>query len=319
MSDALANRLPIIDYARHPAYGAMFAPDEGARQRALAVLQPLIDEMQEVEAWKGRTFGYRYGGSGPDGEELARTGELKFDLPRGLIDPIGRAADPILSQVKARVAAMRTAGELVHFSDRIEGIDAKIHPELWSSVDAMLRETGSYELTSGFFGGPGAKLKSIGVLYSDGKDRPAGEEAPLATEGMHIDSAGRCILKAVLYLNDVGPEQGPFGMIPGSHRWDEGSAGRVYRRAFDRSSLVARGVKERRLFASLPEELQVKAEFGGDILAGSTLSRDLIRQESVSLGSKGLMSLFDPEAIHRGGQARAGERHAILITVRSRW
>jgi hypothetical protein len=73
------------------------------------------------------------------------------------------------------------------------------------------------------------------------------------------------------------------------------------------------------MFISLPTEMQVKAEFGGDLLPGSPECRRLVELECVSLGPRGMLSLFDPEAIHRGGQARAGERHALLITIRSRW
>jgi hypothetical protein len=323
-SPAPAGRLPVIDYSSHPAYGGMFAPDEALRERAMTLLQPLLDEMQEVEAWKAGVFGYRYGHDGALGEELARTGLVRFDLPGPMMDPISRAAAPVLTAVKDRVGAMRAAGEVALFKDRMEAIDPAVRPELWSGVDAMLTETGIYDLTQRFFGGSkGAKLKSVAVLLSTPDDRPdpmlRSEEQTPPTAGLHIDSAGRCILKAVLYLNDVGPDQGPFGMVPESHRWEEGSVGRVCRRAFDRSKLVARGMKERRMFISLPPELQVKAEFGGDLLPGSPECDQMVAQESVSLGARGLLSLFDPEAIHRGGQARAGERHAILITIRSRW
>jgi hypothetical protein len=318
------DRLPVIDYARHPAYGGAFAPDETLARNALELLQPLIREMEEVEAWKTEVFGYRWGHDSATGETLARDGLVRLQLPPALIDPIGRDAEPLLATIRARMADIRSAGQIVHFMDRMEMVEEASHPELWSSLDVMLRETGAYELTRHFFGGKGAKLKSAGVLLSvperDGHDpQMRAEGADLPAEGLHIDSSGRCILKAVLYLNDVGPGQGPFGMAPGSHRWEAGSRGRLLRRAFDRSSLVARGTKPRRMFVSLPRELQLKAEFGGDMLPQWPQTQALVQQVDASIGPRGLLSLFDPEAIHRGGQAISGERRAILITLRSRY
>jgi hypothetical protein len=314
-------RLPIIDYARHPAYGGAFEPDPALRLRALEILQPLIQQMRELEAWKSEVFGYRYGHDGAVGETLARDGLVRFQLPARLIDPIGAGAEPLLATIAARLADMRSAEQIVRFSDRLEMVEQASHPDLYAAIDAMLRDIGAYELTQRYFNGLGAKLKSAAVLVSlperDGPDhklRADGDTPP--AEGLHIDSAGRCLIKAVLYLKDVGPDQGPFGMLPGSHRWEAGSEGRVLRRAFDRSSLTARGKKERRLFVSLPKELQLKAEFGGDMLPEWPLTRELLGREDASIGPRGLLSLFDPEAIHRGGQARVGERHAMLLTLR---
>ncbi len=296
----------------------MFAPDEGLRERALQVLQPLVDEMTAVDAWKRDVFGYRYGADGEAGESFLRDGLLRFELPAPVIDAINRAAAPLVARVKQRLDEIRAAGGMVHFGDQSEAVLEDAHPELWAGIDAAMKEIGAYDLTTHFFNAKGAKLKSATVLISQPGGEPAAMTAP-PSDGLHIDSAGRCIIKAVLYLNDVGPEQGPFGMVPGSHRWEEGSVGRIYRRAFDRSPLVARGEKERRLFVSLPPEMQVKAEFGRDLLPEWPQTQALLEREAVSLGPRGLVSLFDPESIHRGGQASGGERQAILIVIRGRW
>jgi hypothetical protein len=310
--------LPFIDYARHPAYGGEFEPDEELRRRALAELQPAIDEQLQRDDFKRDMFGYRYGGEGPVGEALAATGLVRFQLPPGLMDPISAASAPLIETVRQRVSRMREAGEVVKFVDQGEAFDSKANEGQWKAVMTALQEIDAFGLTTRFFGARGCKLQSAAVLVSQPRPREEGEEPP-ATEGMHIDSAGRCVIKGVLYLNEVGPDQGPFRLIPGSHRWEEGSRGRLYRRAFDRSSLLGRGGKKRRLFTSLPPEMQVKAEFGSDLQPDQPETRALLAAESVSLGAPGLLSLFDPEAIHRGGQARAGERHALMITIEARF
>ncbi len=311
--------LPFIDYSRHPAYGGAFEPLEVLRERALAVLRPLVEKMRLKEEAKAARFGYRYGYEDAEGEALARTGLHRIDLPRSLIDPICRAAAPALATVTERLASLHAAGQSPLFSDGLEYAEPHTYDQLHACVDAMLREVGAYDLAASFFGAKGAVLKSAVVLVSEAPRDAEARALEPATFGFHIDSAGGCILKGVLYLDDVGPDQGPFGMVPASHRWEEGSPGRVFRRAFDRSSLVSRGAKERRIFVSLPQEMQVKAEFGGDLAPDQPEARGLVEQEAVSIGPRGLLSLFDPEAIHRGGLPLAAERHAMLITIRAVW
>ena len=315
----MQSSLPLIDYTQHPAYGGAFEPDEALRERALSVLRPLVETMRLKEDWKAAQFGYRYGHDGVEGEALARTGLHRVDLPTRLIDPICRAAAPVLARVKARLAQHRAAGTIPRFSDGMEVAEAGTHDELRASVDAMLKEVGVYDLATRFFNAKGAELRSAGVLVSEAPRDPDRRAQEPATYGFHIDSAGGCILKCVLYLDDVGPDQGPFGMAPGSHRWEAGSPGRVFRRAFDRSTLVSREAKERRLFVSLPPEMQVKAEFGGDMLPDQPEARSLVEQEAVSIGPRGMLSLFDPDAIHRGGLPLAAERRAMLISIRALW
>ncbi len=87
----------------------------------------------------------------------------------------------------------------------------------------------------------------------------------------------------------------------------------------DKSDLVVRSAKKRRMFLSLPEEMRVKAEFGGDMLPGSPAAVALLAEEFVATGPRGQLNLFDPEGVHRGGNVRKGERRAILITTGPAW
>ena len=73
------------------------------------------------------------------------------------------------------------------------------------------------------------------------------------------------------------------------------------------------------MFLSLPEEMRVKAEFGGDMIPGSPEAEDLLAQEQVMTGPRGQMNLFNPDAIHRGGNVERGRRHVLLISVGPRW
>ncbi len=51
------------------------------------------------------------------------------------------------------------------------------------------------------------------------------------------------------------------------------------------------------------------------MLPESPEARALVEREFVGIGPKGQVNLFDPEAIHRGGNVRKGERRVVLITM----
>jgi hypothetical protein len=310
-------RLPQIDYGRHPDYGGVYEPDEALGREAMSMLEALIEDQRKLEAERRDTFGYRFSGEGPVGRRLADDGLARFQVSDGQMDRICAASAPLLAQITERLDGIRAAGEVVRFKDQAQPVDPEAHGKLWAALHDALHEIDAFGLTTRFFGANKSKLQSAQVLVS--RPRPRDGESVGATEGLHIDSSGRCILKAVLYLDEVGPEQGPFRLVPGSHQWEAGDVSRVYRRAFDRSDLVGRSGRLRRLFVSLPREMQVKAEFGSDLTPDEPQALELLERESVSVGPRGMLSLFDPEAIHRGGQTRKGERHAILITLRTRY
>jgi hypothetical protein len=317
--------LPKIDYGAHPLYGGMFTPDPVLGQRTEQVLQPLVDQAGQVERQRSAHFGYRYKWSDALTEELAHQGAGKLQFGTPVMDKIQAAAQPIIDLVKARIGQAREAGEPIRYKTALEALTPTDHSELWRLVERIVQDAGVHEATSTVFDAPSAKLRSLAVLINvPNQDwatrlyRDVEVEAP-PTAGFHIDSDGKCFTKMVLYLTDVGPEQGPFGIVRQSHRWSEGSPDRVYRCAFDKSDLVVRSAKRRRMFLSLPKHLQTKAEFGGDMLAGSPEAQDLLAQESVMVGPRGQLNLFNPDAIHRGGNVRQGERHVLLISVGPRW
>jgi hypothetical protein len=324
-SETMSPALPVIDYASHPAYGAMFQPDEALAAEALGILQPLIDEMAEVEADRNRKFGYRYGHASPVGEALAKRAISHLQLTGKTFETLHANAQPVIKAMQDRIGALRAAGKPIRFKTVEQGLTKEANGELWRSVDAMLREMEIYDVVAAFFGAGSARINSLAMFVNpanqDWASRPFRDidlQAP-PTAGFHIDSNGKCYLKGILYLSDVGPEQGPFGIVPESHLWGQGGVDRIRRRAFDRSPLISRSAEERQVFVSLPKDLQVKAEFGGDMVPGSAESDRLLQQELVSIGPRGLLSLFYPEAIHRGGNVSAGERHALQITLTAQW
>jgi hypothetical protein len=322
---ASSRHLPRIDYASHPAYGGMLEPHPDLGREALQELEPLIEEMRQVEADRRERFGYRHGHGEAIGEALVRDGVAPVQLSRANLDPIVEGSGGAFAAIARRLDETRAAGERVKYSRALEGVSAESHPELWAAVERAMKDSGALQVTAAYFGAPGAKVRSAGLLLNQPDQdwvvrlyRDIEVQSP-PTVGFHIDSNGKCFVKAVLYLGEVGPEQGPFGVVPGSHRWAEGSDDRIFRRAYDKSMLPTRSAKRRRMFLSLPQAMQVKAEFGGDMLPQSPEAQALLAEEFVATGPAGQLNLFDPEAIHRGGNVRSGERRVMLITMGPSW
>jgi hypothetical protein len=307
--------LPQIDYSRHPGY--QFEPDHELGRRALEQLEPLIARLTEAEAYRAEHFGYRYGSSSEDGRRLVEAGALPFELSEASSRRLLELAEPAIAAVRARMSALKAEGKRANFLDRMEMATVEAHAPLRAAVEEAMREIGAFELTSAFFSARAAKLENAGLLISTPEDKESllrhSGEAPGA--GLHVDSSGKCLVKAVLYVSDVDAGSGPFGLVQGSHRWDPGCEERIWRRAFDRSELKGRAAGSRRAFISLPRHLQVKAEFGADLLPEWDDTRDLLASELVFLGRPGTGALFDPEAVHRGGLVAEGERRAILVTL----
>ncbi|HEX4095276.1 MAG TPA: phytanoyl-CoA dioxygenase family protein [Caulobacteraceae bacterium] len=321
----MATELPRIDYLSHPAYGGMLAPDAAAGAEALAVLGPLIEEMAEVEAQRAGRFGYDYGVVNRQGEELAERGVTQVRLPDELMDPVHAAAQPVIGAMQARIAETRAAGRPIHFKTVEEKLAQESHGALWKAVDRFLREIAIYDTVTAFFQGKSARINGMALFVNPPSQEWANRlfkdvklETP-PTAGFHIDSNGKCYIKGILHLNDVGADQGPTGVVPKSHLWGQGGRDRIVRRAFDRSPLLARSTDARRKFISLPPELQVKAEFGGDMMPDTPEAQMLVSEELRAVGPRGLLTLFDPDAVHRGGNVRSGERHALQLVLTAQY
>ena len=322
---ATRGQIPPIDYAAHPAYGGMFPPRPALRAETEPTLRRLIAEVEEEDRIRDAAFGYRYGSGTDISREVAARGWCARQLEPARLELLRRSAWPIVEEIRARLAKMRASGAAIGFKATQEIIGKDSHRDLWIQASKAIREAGLVAAASDYFGASHAALKSAAVMVNQPGQawcndvfRDAAIETP-PTVGLHIDSVSLCVMKVVLYLDDVGPDQGPFGVVPTSHLWDQGGVGRVRRRAFDRSPFVSRARRQRQAFLSLPPEFQLKAEFGSDMLPGALETLEILAQEEIATGPGGQLNIFDPEAVHRGGHARAGERLVMLLSIAAKF
>jgi hypothetical protein len=115
----------------------------------------------------------------------------------------------------------------------------------------------------------------------------------------------------------VGPKQGPFRYVMGSHRHRRSLAERVLRSAVDYAGLSARSPAARARFRALPRWLQRKADFGTDLAPGSREAEALLAREHVfTTPGDGHLIVFDNDGIHRGALIESGRRRMLQIQLR---
>ena len=140
------------------------------------------------------------------------------------------------------------------------------------------------------------------------------------------------VIKALIYLNDVGLQTGPFRYNSRSLKWKRsvftntllvhldhafgerryhGYGGTYYRPRFKLPSA-------RSDFVSLPRCFRSSSHFGDDLLNGSPMSKRLLEAERPVTGPLGTCILFDGYGgLHRGGLVAKGERWVINVGLQA--
>ncbi|MDC0574046.1 phytanoyl-CoA dioxygenase family protein [Luminiphilus sp.] len=135
------------------------------------------------------------------------------------------------------------------------------------------------------------------------------------TIGMHIDPKSQ-VVKAMVYLEDVDIDSGPFSYVPGSHRWQHNAVQNLFGRAICTGN-YCESPENRRMIFSLPAPLRVSFNFGRAIPPESDQATKLLREEKKFLGPAGSVILFDPgQGIHRGGICNRKPRYALQVQLR---
>jgi hypothetical protein len=153
---------------------------------------------------------------------------------------------------------------------------------------------------------------------------------------MHLD-ADSDIIKALFYLKDVGPGDGPFSFVRGSHLWKRSPLTVAVQKGMDDAQgdvfeLQPDGLdyklgyyrpfyklpEHRADILSLPARLRGSTHFGDDILDGTALSDEMLSHEQVFTGPAGTLVIFDgSQGIHRGSLVENGERWAVQLAFRT--
>jgi FkbM family methyltransferase len=255
-------------------------------------------------------------------EKLDGEGHMIFQIPERWLNPLKEFLREDVEELRAKFPSCQ--GKLL----------SKEPGELQQALLAdYCRKEGVLDAVSAFYG---VEFSKVG--YSLHISHPGDSwyhvyddlNLPVAkTAQMHYD-LGYEVPKAMVYLNDVTEEEGPFSLIPGSHQWPDLGFWLSLRKqwtialqqyakdkglpSFSANSSPFRHAAVRSAFASMPTEIRSTGHPGDHILDDSALSKELLAKEIKITGAAGTLAVFaGGHTIHRGGIARSGERWALQV------
>ena len=232
------------------------------------------------------------------------------------LSAVGAAAQPLFDQLRRARGSKAEGGR--DFDESRSSARRVANADLFAAVENMLQTSGILAGVSGYIGRR-ASLVDVNPQINDPSDdfwRRVFPDLP-ATERpasyFHRDSSGD--IKAILYLSDVGPDNGAFSYAAGSHRVRQGKLVDRIEETVDQSACSGTGPVNRARFAALPRVLQRKCAVGNDLLPGTEITQRLLGAEWSITAARGHVVLFDTKGFHRGGMVRQGERLVLTCVM----
>jgi hypothetical protein len=311
--------IPEIDYAAHPHY-RQFAPTEEIRQETLAKLEPVLAAKRDGMERSADTYRNRpKTASGQLLGEIAKDGVSALKLTAKATASLRDKAAPFAAALRQRIDDKLAAKEKVKFSDTLMHVimkDGSVHSgmdDLADSVRVVIDDTGIIRASRHYFDGQDVVATVVSLKHNFAGHSmltPKRRERSKAG-GLHIDSNSRPIMNGILYLSDVGPENGPFEYVTGSNHWAYDIEDRAVRKAVD--EIGVGGANGELQFLSLPPEYQRKAAFGWDIADDRPESQAMMQRLKTHTSETTDIVWFDADGAHRGGLVDEGYRLSLLI------
>lgn len=339
----------LVDYEAHPAYGRlMAAPGVVTRLRALWRFVPswLLIKVKRAIRYEMIPLHVRKAG-GPSGlaakarmalsnfmnrpargrgdfpgdeplySALRRDGCAVVLMPGPARQSLEGLARPLFDRLEARREQGRGGVrdfEASRFYARRDESAA-----LFAAVERVLGEAGVFATAERYLG-HSVSLVDVNPQINDPSDdfwRRVFPDLQLGQPScayLHRDASGGDI-KAIIYMSDVGPDNGPFGYVRGSHLMKMSVTDDHIAEANDSNGLADTDQESRRLFAALPSRLRQKGSFGNDVPDGSPLAGELLGSLWSITAPRGSVVVFDTKGVHRGGMVVHGERRVITCVI----
>ncbi len=237
-----------------------------------------------------------------------------------------------LSETQVKIFRERAQAGLLKRTD-LSINEGKLVAKISKLIDKDFKSQGIFNLVSDYVGikytftGVSLELSVAGSTWW--KNSIQGSTPP-RTMYAHLDESIYAP-KAIVYLSDVGPTNGPTSSYPGvydslNNNPLQDIIGRVvgsignnpesilfdyYSKSYHQSM---GSIRFREHFMLLPESLRFNSHFGWDILAKSELEGLIADREEVMLGGPGKFVVFDgSRLLHRGGLIEEGERLVLQV------
>jgi hypothetical protein len=315
----LPKGIPDIDYSTHPAYGALFGkPALVDRIRALCVVAPALARFTVLEL---RQAARRL--LSPNPVKCTNTTFLERGICIERFEPEAKNAllEALAEPCKFlndRLAKIPPAAR--SYEDAQLLVDRSRAPRAYEILERELQRLGVFELARSYLKGAKGAVKYFVLQTNDAgeshwrerfkdiglRDSPANY--------LHVDT-GVGVLKTIMYLSDVGRQNGPFCYAPGSHGMRRGVVDRIVRSAADVSLIGAPEPENRKSFSALPQFLQRKADFGKDMHEIGPDAEQFLASEIVATSNLGDVLIFDNLGAHRGGMVEEGRRTILQVLI----
>lgn len=345
------DHLPTIDYDAHPAYGrVMSMPMLGARLTALGYFgygfllasaqraidiehlprpsnsgKPLASLLRHLPTYlrlillqrlSRLTAGQAYA------PKTERGAAVYAPLQADGFHAVSLGAEAIArirTQLAPQLSALEQRGGLAGDPERgrIE-IDALAAPDLYRWFSQTAADLGLTEAAAAYLRRPvgvGSIVAEIAEAPSMPPPSPFADVGVDASpcDGFRVEPGGN-VLKLVIYLGEVGPDNGPLTYVAGSNRAAKRLGDGLIRRANDLAGLSSTAQTWRETFYALPAGLQRKATFGADLAADGNFTAVIQNQQVAITTAQGNAVLYDPAGVHRDGAVTHGRRTAVVIT-----
>jgi hypothetical protein len=306
------NALPTPDYTKLPKFSRELpGVNDDTRAEAFGMfIKPFHARYRDILTQPRPDYDVRIGA----GDDILRTlqehGVALAKSEPGLKAQLNALALPLAQQIEAHLAATVEVGfkdGQILLSDEIE------HAAIYEATAALFEEAHLFDVASAYAREP-LKLTGIAVQVNTEatttrkyKSIDADGLPKKRTQYLHIDSSGWPHTKVLIYLNDVGLDEGPFRYIDGSHR-GVGDFELAVRKTNDKLRIKPP------LFMALPEEFRLLADFGDHIDPESDEAKAFLAREIAAYDDKKSdLVLFDYHGVHRGGFVRKGARSILQV------
>lgn len=257
---------------------------------------------------------------GPIARELFHRGIWSRHIEKSWIDEIGGV-------IKEKY--YQKLNQQFHPSNRLNVVSFRESSAEFQEIRKKVDELGLISAAQEFFGYPVKIFYIAAILNRQGENwyLPVKENDPLQHfHYLHFDGDPN-VMKVIIYLQDVSPEEGPFKFIRRdsfSFRKDFGyfialANDYVFRPKFENEN-ESRYYRKIFLppyydyFRSLPRVFQRLSHFGDDIEDQTSLAQTFKNAETVLDSKTANVFAFDGSSLlHRGGQVQKGERLAVQV------
>jgi len=311
---------PEVDESKYvgkslPEVKGIMTQDLQKTPKLLTLLNEFFANINKQSTWenKSRSDSFKDFDSLPkQAQELAENGSVVYTLPDSdmltLKSYIQNDIDKLINSESRGIYSTY---------DRSKGYDK--NGDYIRIVDDILRRNGILGWANDYFGYNSMHVATVTLhvaMVGDIHLRQVFSDIGYGTDlfNLHFDPKGGT-MKCILYLDDVGLDDGPFTYIPQSHRYSIPQDTRLAAKANCTGNYLDSELK-RRFFMSLPERLRKTSIYGPLCIDGSEINSKLQKKLVPFTSNLGNAILFDPAMSHVGGACKSGRRINLQIAIR---